>query len=134
MPKRFALKHGDIEVDYDTAALPGCAVLSYKDGNAVKSFTSNEITTTQTPLGPLVSVALSRILDGGACFGESFGFFVPDLDAPSWKTEKISTAGIYLERSDPNAHPEVLESYRCIELEGTAAETVIVPLEEASAP
>ncbi len=131
---RFVLKHHKVEVDYDTGALPGCTALTYKDGSTVKHFKASEITRTETPLGSLVSVSLTKVLDGGSCFGESFGFFLPGLDAPSWENENVGTAGIYLELADRNVHPKVLASYRCIELQGTGTEVAIVPLEEGSTP
>src|ERR1700729_3032563 len=82
---KFVLKHHQVEVDYTLGATPGIPALVYQDGDsAPKSFTSAEITTDQTGLGTLVSVALVTSLDTG---GERFGFFLPQLDVPrdSWR-------------------------------------------------
>lgn len=64
---KFVLKHHQIEVDYTLGATPGIPALVYRDGSsAPKSFTTAQITTDQTGLGTLVSVALVTSVDAGS--------------------------------------------------------------------
>jgi hypothetical protein len=120
---KFVLKHHQVEVDYTVGVTPGITALVYRDGSSVpKSFTGPEITTDQTGLGTLVSVALVMSVDTG---GERFGFFLPQLDVPRGQSEEFRTAGVYETFSGPDSFPHRNPSWRCIELHGTA-QTVIV--------
>ncbi len=122
---KFVLKHHQVEVDYTLGATPGIPALVYRDGSsAPKSFTVSEITTNQTGLGTLVSVALVTSIDTG---GERFGFFLPQLDVPSGQSEEFRTVGGYERFSGPDSIPHRDPSWRSIELRGTA-QTVIVEL------
>lgn len=122
---KFVLKHHQVEVDYTAGATPGIPALIYRDGpSAPKSFTASEVTTDQTGLGTLVSVALAASIDTG---GERFGFFLPQLDVPRGQSAEFRTAGVYERFSGPDSIPHREPSWRCIELDGTA-QTVIVEL------
>jgi hypothetical protein len=122
---KFILKHHLVEVDYTVGATPGIPALVYRDGSsASKSFTAAQITTDQTGLGTLVSVALVTSIDTG---GERFGFFLPQLDVPRGQSEEFRTVGVYETFSGPDSIPHRAPSWRCIELHGTA-ESVIVEL------
>lgn len=121
---KFVLKHDHIEVDYTIGITPGLTALTYKDGTTTKSFTSAQITTENTSLGSLVSVPLVISIDTG---GERFGFFLPQLDVPSGKTEKFTSVGVYDKFSGPDSVPRTPPSWCCIDMHGTA-QTVMVPL------
>lgn len=122
---KFVLKHHQVEVDYTAGATPGIPALIYRDGaSAPMSFTASEVTTDQTGLGTLVSVALAASIDTG---GERFGFFLPQLDVPRGQSAEFRTAGVYERFSGPDSIPHREPSWRCIELDGTA-QTVIVEL------
>lgn len=122
---KFVLKHHQIEVDLTLGATPGLPALVYQDGSSPpKNFTTAEITTDQTGLGTLVSVALVTSIDVG---GERFGFFLPELDVPRGESEAFRTVGVYETFSGPDSFPHRDPSWRCIELHGTA-QTVIVPV------
>ena len=127
---KFVLKHHHIEVDYTIGITPGLPALTYKDGSNVKTFTSAQITTDDTALGTLVSVPLLSSIDTG---GERFGFFLPDLEVPSGKTEKFNTIGVYDKFGGPDSIPRVPPSWSCIELHGTA-QSVMVPLVQPATP
>jgi len=127
----FVLKHHHVEVQYTIGATPEIPALVYQDGSsAPKSFTASEITTDQTGLGTLVSVALVLSVDTG---GERFGFFLPELDVPSGQTEGFTTVGVYEWFGGPDSIPRRPPSWSCVELHGTA-QTEIVPLVEAATP
>ena len=127
---KFVLKHHLVEVEYTpedpvlgTTSTSGLTVLVYRDGSAApKSFTAAEITTNQTGLGTLVSVALETSVDTG---GERFGFFLPQPDVPVGQSEEFRTMGLYEKFSGPDSIPQSDPSWRCIELHGTA-QTVIM--------
>jgi hypothetical protein len=122
---KFVLKHHRVEVDYTLGATPGIPALVYQDGSsAPKSYTAAEITTDQTGLGTLVSIALVRSIDTG---GERFGFFLPQLDVPPGQSEEFRTVAVYEAFSGPDSIPHRDPSWRCIELHGTA-QTGIVEL------
>lgn len=122
---RFMLKHHEVEVDYTIGATPGIPALVYQYGNeTLKSYTAAEITTDQTGLGTLVSVALESSVDTG---GERFGFFLPQLDLQLGQSEEFCTVGVYERFSGPDSFPHREPSWRCIELAGTA-QSVIVEL------
>jgi hypothetical protein len=125
---KFVLKHHQVEVDYTpvdpvAGATSGLPVLVYRDGrSAQKSFTAAEITTNQTGLGTLISVALAASIDAG---GERFGFFLPQPDVPVGQSEEFRTLGVYEKLTGPDSIPTSDPSWRSIELHGTA-QTVIV--------
>ena len=124
---KFVLKHHQVEVDYTPVdpilgATSGLSALIYRDGNSTpQSFTASEITTNQTGLGTLVSVALVTSTDTG---GERFGFFLPQPDVPVGQSEEFRTVGVYEKFSGPDSFPHRDPSWRSIELQG-AAQTVI---------
>lgn len=120
---KFVLKHRQVEVHYTVGVTPGLPALVYSDGSsAPKSFTADEITTDQTALGALVSVALLRSIDTG---GERFGFFLPQLDVPEGQFEEFETVGIYDRFSGPDSFPQRPPSWRSIELRGTAQAAIV---------
>jgi hypothetical protein len=122
---KFVLKHHSVEVDYTIGATPGIPALVYRVGGAtVESFLPGQVTTEQTGLGTLVSVALKSSVDTG---GERFGFFLPDLDVPRGQSHAFRTVGVYETFSGPDSVPHRDPAWRCIELDGTA-QTVIVEL------
>jgi hypothetical protein len=122
---KFVLKHHQVAVEYTIGATVGIPALVYQDGSsAPRSFTSLEITTDQTGLGTLVSVALETSVDIG---GERFGFFLPQIDVPQGQSVEFRTVGVYERFSGPDSFPHRDPSWRCIELHGTA-QTVIVEL------
>src|SRR5208282_151092 len=120
---KFVLKHREIEVEYTIGITPGIPALTYSDGSPVpESFTDAEITTNDTALGTVVSVPLRSSIDTG---GERFGFFLPQLDVPSGRSEGFRTVGVYEEFSGPDSVPNRPPSWRTIELHGTARTGIV---------
>jgi hypothetical protein len=118
-PNNFVLKHHQVEVHYTVGITPGMPALVYQDGCAApRRFIDTEITTDQTGLGTLVSVAVGTSADAG---GERFGFFLPQLDVLRGQSKEFATVGVYETLSGPDS------SWRCIELQCTA-QSVIIPL------
>jgi len=122
---RFTLKHHQVEVEYTIGITPGITALVYQAGSsAPKDFTEAQITTDQTALGTLVSVALETSVDTG---GERFGFYLPEIDVPRGESVEFRTVGVYERFSGPDSFPHRNPKWRCVELYGTA-QTVIVEL------
>jgi hypothetical protein len=125
---KFVLKHHHIEIDYRIGVTPGLTALTYKNGSDVKTYTAAQITTQDTSLGSLVSIPLLLTIDTG---GDTFGFFLPQLDVPEGETQRFTTVGVTEQFSGPDSFPRRPPSWSCIELHGTA-QTVIVPLVETT--
>jgi hypothetical protein len=132
---KFMLKHHQVEVEYSpedpaagTTSTSGLTILVYRDGDsAPQSFTGSEVATDQTGLGTLISVALVTSVDTG---GERFGFFLPQLDVAAGESEEFRTAGVYEMLSGPDSilpdsGPRHDQSWRCIELHGTAQNVIM---------
>jgi len=124
---KYTLKHHDVEVEYDVDITPGIPALTYTDASGQQSFRDGQITTENTALGSLVSVALRQSIDTG---GERFGFYLPDVEVTTGSAE-FRTVGVYDTFSGPDSVPRRPASYRCIELYGTA-QNVIHPLQTPS--
>jgi hypothetical protein len=122
---QFALKHRDIEIEYNIGITPGLPVLTYRDAAGQLSFTATQVRVEDTALGSLVSVPLKT--GGIGSEGERFGFYLPLIELDRGQTAKFRTAGVYEDFSGVGTVPPQPASWRSIELRGTAQE-VIQPL------
>lgn len=120
----YTLKHHDVEVEYEVDITPGLAALTYTDSSGARSYPDAQITTENTALGALVSVALRESTDTG---GERFGFYLPDVEVTNGSAE-FRTVGVYDIFTGPDSFPRRPASYRCIELSGSA-QNAIHPLQ-----
>jgi hypothetical protein len=128
MANKFTLTGDNIQVDYTIGANPSFPALIYKDGTRTKSFTPNEITTQSTALGSLVSIPLVRTVDTG---GETFAFFLPNIEVPGEQTVPFTTAAVGDKFSGPDSVPRRPTTWRACVMEGTA-QNVLVPHAKAS--
>jgi hypothetical protein len=117
MANRFLLRHHELKIEYDVGRNPGFTALTYDNGGDPVSFKTDEVSTSATALGELVSVPLRRTVDTG---GELFGFFVPAVDVPDGEQAAFTTTGIYARFSGPDSFPHRPESWHTIELRGVA--------------
>jgi hypothetical protein len=124
MANHFVLRHRELTVTYDAGRNPALTALGYDDGGYADDFKPADITTNRTALGELVSVPLRKSIDSG---GETFGFFLPDIDVPLGECVEFTTAGIYARYSGPDSFPHRPQSWHAIELYGSA-ESVEEPL------
>ena len=124
MANKFTLRGYQIEVDYTVGGNPSFPALTFKRGSVSKSFTPAEIRTDATALGPLVSVPVIKTVDIG---GETFAFFMPQIDVPQGQTAHFTTAAILERFSGPDSMPPRAPTWEAHVLEGTA-QTVILPL------
>ena len=118
---QFALKHHEVEIEYNVGITPGLPVLTYKDASGQRSFTATQVRTEQTALGSLVSVPLRTSVDTG---GERFGFYLPQIDVARGDAAHFRTAGVYEDFSGPDSVPQRPASWRSIELHGTAHDVI----------
>ena len=118
---QFALKHHEVEIEYNVGITPGLPVLTYKDASGQRSFTATQVRTEQTALGSLVSVPLRTSVDTG---GERFGFYLPQIDVARGDAAHFRTAGVYEDFSGPDSVPPRPASWRSIELHGTAHDVI----------
>ena len=126
MANKYVL-HGDgIEVDYIIGGNPGFTALTFTEDGTTKNFTPVQITTDQTGLGTLVSVALVLTVDTG---GTRFGFFLPEVQLTLGQSAPVTTIGVFEKFTGPDSIPHRPTTWRCVCLEGTAEE-VLVPLVE----
>jgi hypothetical protein len=128
MANKYVLSGNGIEVDYTIGANPAFPALTFKEGSTTKTFTPAEITTDQTGLGTLVSVALVQTIDTG---GSRFGFFLPAVQVALGHHVAVTTIGAIETFSGPNSIPHRPTTWQCVHLHGKAEE-VIVPLEQAA--
>ena len=127
MANKFLLKGNGVEVEYTIGANPALIAMTVSEGGTSKSFKPADITTDQTGLGTLVSVAMVRSIDTG---GSRFGFFLPELELALGQKAPVSTTGITETFSGPDSFPRRPTTWRCVHLHGTAEE-VVVPLDQA---
>ena len=118
---QFALKHREVEIEYNIGVTPGLPVLTYQDASGRRSFTATEVRTEETALGSLVSVPLRTSLDTG---GERFGFYLPQIDVARGDAAHFRTAGVYEDFSGPDSVPRQPASWRSIELHGKALDVI----------
>jgi hypothetical protein len=124
---QFALKHRDIEIEYNIGITPGLPVFTYRDAAGQRSFTAAQVRVDDTALGSLVSVPLKT--GGMGSEGERFGFYLPMIDLAQGQAAMFRTAGVYQDFSGVGTVPPQRPSWRSIELHGIARE-VIQPLDQ----
>jgi hypothetical protein len=122
---QFALKHREVEIEYNIGITPGLPVLSYQDASGRRSFTATEVRVEETALGSLVSVPLQA--GGIGAEGERFGFYLPQINIDRGQSAEFRTTGVYEDFSGIGTVPPRPASWRSIELHGTAHD-VIQPL------
>jgi hypothetical protein len=129
MANRYGLQGNGIHVDYTIGANPAFTALTYTEGGTTKDFKPAQITTNQTGLGTLVSVALVQTIDTG---GTRFGFFLPEVQVALGQSVPVTTVGVTETFSGPDSFPHRPTTWHCVHLQGRAEE-VIVPLAETAA-
>jgi hypothetical protein len=128
MANKYVLSGSGIQVEYTIGGNPSFTALTFTEGGTTKKFTPAQITTDQTGLGTLVSVALVLTVDTG---GTRFGFFLPEVQLTLGQSAPVTTIGVFEKFTGPDSVPHRPATWRCVCLEGTAAE-VIVPLVETA--
>ena len=75
-PNLFQLSGHGIHITYSTTGMAGKPGLTYQDAHGSHSFTGAQITSTETPIGSLVTVTLQMTTDRGST---TFSILVPRI-------------------------------------------------------
>lgn len=113
---------GPIVISYSTTSLTGVPQFSYKDAELDLSFSGDDITRKETPLGEIVTVTLENLVpvDGPL---RTFTLLVPEIRLSMGDQVSFDTLGI--ETIDSSAgfgppSPRALQAYRAHQLQGVA--------------
>lgn len=134
-PNLYVLSGGGIHVTYSTTGLQGQPHLTYSSAFQSHTFSGNQITTTQTPIGTLVTVTIHMTVDSGST---TFTLLVPvvNLNSPT-DIVHITTEGVTTHHRFsviPAAMHGQIETYTAQQLTGNAehAEFVIKPKQKVA--
>jgi hypothetical protein len=121
-PNLFELDGQYLHVTYSTTGIDGQPHLSYHDNRLSLSFRGEQISTTGTEIGTVVTVTLFSTPDAGST---SFSLLVPRVNLDSSGHAAIRTVGITtLHRTSiaPQFLFGQLERYTVVSLQGTASQ------------
>ena len=65
-PNLYQLQGAGIYVTYSTGGFGSKLNFTYQDANGLQSFSDDQITVTQTPIGVVVTVTIRRTIDTGS--------------------------------------------------------------------
>ena len=120
---RFMLKGEGLELTYDETTITGQAQLIYQvlQGVHSRTFTGNELSVKPGDIGTLVTVTLEVIPDDKRIL---FTLLIPTINVTGTNEVPFETLAIYTTVRDsiigPNGVTGAVESYQCVQLEGTA--------------
>ena len=120
-PNLYQLQGAGIHVTYSTGGSGSRLNLTYQDANDSQSFSDDQITVTQTPIGGVVTVTIRRTVDTGST---SFSVLIPAVNlvgpgqAAPVRTEGITT--IHRFSVVPGFDRGQTELYQVTPLSGTA--------------
>jgi hypothetical protein len=126
-PNLYVLSGGGIHVTYSTSGLNGQPHLTYSSPVTSRTFSGNEITTTNSPIGTLVTVTIQLTPDAGST---TFSLLVPVVNLNS-NTDivAITTEGITTHHRfsifPPALHGQI-ETYGVTQLTGNAEHVLFV--------
>ena len=78
-------------VVYSTSSIAGIPLLEYHDSNQTLSFSGDQIQTTESPIGTLVTVTTRMTVDTGST---TFTLFVPQINLGQSTSANINTFGV----------------------------------------
>ena len=87
-PNTYRLQGGQLHITYSTSPAPK---FIYQNGSQTLQFTGQQIQTTSTPTGTLVTVTIRMTVDSGST---SFTLLVPRVNLDPGKTAPVNTVGI----------------------------------------
>jgi len=119
-PNLFDLAGGGIHVTYSTTSITGKPIFSYHDATQSKQFTGDQIRTTDTEIGTLVTVTIFLTPDAGST---TFTLLLPIVTLRTADSAHIATYGITtLHRFSIIGPPQgQSESYTAHRLQGSAS-------------
>ena len=120
-PNHFTLSGGHHHITYSMSGIDGKPHFSYKDSKRTLSFSGDQITTVDTPLGKVVSVSIVRTIDTGST---SFSIFIPRVNLSGTAPAQLTTYGITtIHRFSivPAMNKGQLDTYSHVDLTGTGS-------------
>ena len=120
---RFVLKGERLEVTYDEITFAGPPQLTYQvlQGIHSRTFSGNELSSKESDIGTLVTVTLEVIPDDKRTL---FTLLIPTINVTGANEVPFETLAIYTTVLDSIIGPKgvsgAVESYQCVQLEGTA--------------
>jgi hypothetical protein len=122
---RFVLKGEGLEITYDETTIAGPPQLTYQvvQGVHSRTFSGNELSSkgSDIGIGTLVTVTLEVIPDDKSTL---FTLLIPTINLTGTNEVHFETLAIYTTVRDsfigPNGVSGALQSYQCVQLEGTA--------------
>lgn len=120
---RFVLKGEGLEVTYDETTFAGQPKLTYQvlQGVPSRTFTGNDISSKESDIGTLVTVTLEVIPDDKRTL---FTLVIPTINLTGTNEVTFETLAICTTVRDsiigPGGVSGAVESYECVQLEGTA--------------
>jgi hypothetical protein len=115
-PNLLVLQGEGVQVTYSTNGLDGRARLTYADRERTRTFTGDQIRVTATGVGTLVTVPLTTPPDASI----TFTVIIPRIVIALGQTVPVDTQGFTMLARPPDAGSGQAQTYRCIELSGTA--------------
>lgn len=123
-PTDYSLKGDGVTISYSSTSISGRPLFQYSDGTQNLSFAGDEINRVETPAGTLVTVTLEPNNDAREI---KLSLLVPIIrlhtggETLTFKTIAIRTADSSGAFTLPPGPAGVLQVYRVLKLEGTAA-------------
>ncbi|WP_199331067.1 MULTISPECIES: hypothetical protein [unclassified Calothrix] len=90
-PNLYELQSPLIKVIYSKGSLVGKPYLNYRDRKQTLNFSGDQIRTTETEIGTLVTVTITKTVDTGSV---TFSLLLPAVNLGTSKQAKIETKGI----------------------------------------
>jgi hypothetical protein len=90
-PNLYELRGPVLHVMYTTTSIEGKPHFSYQDAHQTLNFRGDEIRTTATPIGTLVTVVIRRTVDTGST---TFSVLIPDVGLDATNSAPIHAEGI----------------------------------------
>lgn len=120
---RYVLQGDQLEVTYDETTFTGQAQLIYQvvQGGDALTFTADRLSAKESDIGTLVTVTLEAIPDNKRSL---FTLLIPTINVTGTNGVPFETVAIYTTVRDSIIGPDgvggAVESYKCVQLEGTA--------------
>ncbi|WP_339378400.1 hypothetical protein [Calothrix sp. NIES-2100] len=91
IPTLYQLQNQQIKVTYSTTSLTGQPRLDYQDKKQTLHFVGDQIRTTDTEIGKLVTVTITKTVDTGSV---TFSLLLPAVNLGQNNEARIETKGI----------------------------------------
>ena len=122
-PNLYELRGEGLAVTYSTTSIDGKPRLTFKKRRQTLSFSGDEITSLETNIGTLVSVAIARVPDKGFT---TFSALLPAIQLTGSGKQSFRTIGIMTVTATTIAGPAkgVQQTYKSVPLRGSAQKVV----------